>query len=63
MTLTKSGSKLNTSSRKVSEEMTKMLLPSIIIFIGVDKMKFDTVNTDKPCRKKNKEWEKLPPVK
>ena len=26
-------------------------------------MKFDTVNTDKPCHKKNKAWEKLPPVK
>ena len=26
-------------------------------------MKFDTVNTAKPCRKKNKAWEKLRPVK
>ena len=38
MSVTVSGSKLNTSSRKVARDMIKMLL--FIIFIDIDKMTY-----------------------
>ena len=38
MSVTVSGSKLNTSSRKVARDMIKMLL--FIIFIDIDKMAY-----------------------
>ena len=58
MTVTRSRSKWSTSSREEAGDMIKMLLPSIYTFMDVDKIIFNTVNTNKPCHKKKKICEK-----